>query len=222
MIPISNEELKDLVFGLNEKTEVALQSLAEEHKKTEAALQSFAEERKKTEQVLKDSHLRTEKQIKATNKQIGDLGNKFGWFTEGLAIPAMNKILEERFFMEYVSPRAKKKIKHPEKGTIQAEYDMMGYANSTINRVYIVEIKSKYTTAYLEKFILALEKFPLLFPEHQEKELYGILSVIDIQEDEKKEVFDSGFYLALSHDDTFQIIENESFQPKNFRRSQLL
>ena len=211
MIPISNEELKDLVFGLNEKTEA-------EQRKTELALQSFAEERKKTEQVVRE----TEKQIKATNKQIGDLGNKFGWFTEGLAIPAMNKILEERFFMEYVSPRAKKKIKHPEKGTLQVEYDMMGYANSTINRVYIVEIKSKYTTAYLEKFILALEKFPLLFPEHQEKELYGILSVIDIQEDEKKEVFDSGFYLALSHNDNFQIVENESFQPKNFRRSQLL
>ncbi len=197
MISISNEELKELVFGLNEKTEAALQSLAEEHKKTA-------------------------EQIKATNKQIGDLGNKFGWFTEGLAIPAMNKILEERFFMEYVSPRAKKKIKHPEKGTIQAEYDMMGYANSTINRVYIVEIKSKYTTAYLEKFILALEKFPLLFPEHQEKELYGILSVVDIKEEEKKEVFDSGFYLALSHNDNFQIVENESFQPKNFRKSQLL
>ncbi len=197
MIPISNEELKDLVFGLNEKTETALQSLAEEHKKTA-------------------------EQIKATNKQIGDLGNKFGWFTEGLAIPAMNKILEDRFSMEYVSPRVKKKIKHPEKGTLQVEYDMMGYANSTINRVYIVEIKSKYTTAYLEKFVLALEKFPLLFPEHQEKELYGILSVIDIQEDEKKEVFDSGFYLALSHNDNFQIVENESFQPKNFRKSQLL
>ena len=211
MISISNEELKELVFGLNEKTEA-------EQRKTEAMIQSLAEEHKKTEQVVRE----TEKQIKATNKQIGDLGNKFGWFTEGLAIPAMNKILEERFFMEYVSPRAKKKIKHPEKGTIQAEYDMMGYANSSINQVYIVEIKSKYTTAYLEKFILALEKFPLLFPEHQEKELYGILSVVDIQEEEKKEVFDSGFYLALSHNDNFQIVENESFQPKNFRRSQLL
>ena len=36
----------------------------------------------------------TDRQIRELGKQIGGLGNKFGSFTEGLALPSMQKILQ--------------------------------------------------------------------------------------------------------------------------------
>ncbi len=47
---------------------------------------------------------KTDKQLKELGKQIGGLGEKFGSFTEGLALPSMTKILRERFKMEVSSP----------------------------------------------------------------------------------------------------------------------
>ncbi len=57
---------------------------------------------------------RTDRRLKELGKQIGGLGEKFGSFTEGLALPSMQKILNERFGMEVISPsvRASKNGKH--------------------------------------------------------------------------------------------------------------
>ena len=42
--------------------------------------------------------------IEEQGAQIGGLGSKFGSFTEGLALPSMEKILRHRFGIEVVSP----------------------------------------------------------------------------------------------------------------------
>lgn len=39
----------------------------------------------------------TDQQIAKLGKQIGGLGRKFGSFTEGLALPSMQKILQNKF-----------------------------------------------------------------------------------------------------------------------------
>ncbi len=52
-----------------------------------AALQIFLQE---TDRKFQE----TDRQIRELGKQIGGLGNKFGSFTEGLALPSMQKILQ--------------------------------------------------------------------------------------------------------------------------------
>jgi hypothetical protein len=49
----------------------------------------------------------TDKQLRELRKQIGGLGEKFGGFTKGLALPSMTEILTEKFGMEVVTPRVK-------------------------------------------------------------------------------------------------------------------
>jgi hypothetical protein len=54
----------------------------------------------------------TARQIRQVNKQMGELGNKFSSFAEGMALPSMEKILYQDFGMDIVSPRAKAKKKN--------------------------------------------------------------------------------------------------------------
>ena len=46
---------------------------------------------KETDQRIKE----TDRFVKELGKQIGGLGEKFGSFTEGLALPSMERILQE-------------------------------------------------------------------------------------------------------------------------------
>ena len=85
---------------------------------------------KETDRQLKE----TGQQLKELGKQIGGLGKKFGSFTEGLALPSMTKILRERFHMEVISPSVR-----VSKHGLDAEIDVLAYANSDINEAYVVE-----------------------------------------------------------------------------------
>jgi hypothetical protein len=95
---MTDQELKDLVASLAEDTkqlrQVQLESertLTEERRKTEEERRKTEEERRKTEQMLRE-----------LGRQIGGLGNKFGSFTEGLAMPSVQRLLFERFGVEEI------------------------------------------------------------------------------------------------------------------------
>jgi len=62
---------------------------------------------KETDRQLKETNLELKELGKELGKQIGGLGQKFGSFTEGFALPSMDRILRERFGMETVSPRVR-------------------------------------------------------------------------------------------------------------------
>ena len=100
----------------------------------------------------------TDRQIKELGKQIGGLGAKFGSFTEGLALPSMEKILRQRFGMEVVSPsvRVSKEGQH-------LEIDVLAYTNGNLNIAYIVEVKSHAR----EDSITQNEASPLLAAGYQ-------------------------------------------------------
>ena len=94
------------------------------------------------------------KQLKEIGKQIGGLGEKFGGFTEGMALPSMTKILTENFGMEVVTPRVKVR-----KAGRSLELDVLAYANSECNAAYIVEIKSHLRPDGIEQLQNILKQF---------------------------------------------------------------
>jgi len=107
--------------------------------------------------------------VKELGQQIGGLGNKFGSFTEGLALPSMQKILRQRFGVDTISPsvRLRREGQH-------LEIDVLAYANGDINAAYVVEVKSHLRETDMEQLLKILERFPAWFPEHRDKALYGI------------------------------------------------
>jgi hypothetical protein len=114
-------------------------------------------------------------------KQLGGLGQKFSGFTEGMAFPAMTKILKDTFKMEVVATRIK-----ANKGGKEMELDVMTYANTTVNKVFIVEVKSRLREAGVDQLIKALTNFHHFFPEHSDKKVYAILASVDSTQQAKK------------------------------------
>jgi hypothetical protein len=172
---------------------------------------SLAIAQKETDQQLKANV----KQLKELGKQIGGLSNKFGSFTEGLALPSMTKILRERFKMEVISPSVR-----VSKNGIDAEIDVLAYANSEINEVYAVEVKSHLREEGINQLSNLMANFRSLFPEHADKKLYGILAAVDASEAMQEKVLAEGLYFAKIHDDQFSLCVPDGFEAHCFNPRQ--
>jgi hypothetical protein len=157
---------------------------------------------------LTESQKETDLQIKELGKQIRGLGDKFGGFTEGLALPSMETILREQFGMEIISPSVRVK-----KSGENLEIDVLAYTNGDINKAMIVEVKSQVEEKSIAQLVKILEKFRTFFPEHQNKQVYGILAV-DMSEEMKNMAIEAGLYVAKIQDEVFQIDTPPSFEPR--------
>jgi hypothetical protein len=171
-----------------------------------------------TDQELKDlvaslaiSQRQTDKQLKELGKQIGGIGNKFGCFTEGMAFPALEKTLRDRFGMENISFRNKRQ----KEGEL-LELDILAYSNGVKNEVFVVEIKSHLLQREFAQILNTMHLFAEFFPEHHDKTLYGMVAVVDTTKELKQKILDEGLYLALIHDDQFTLKTPKNFKPKAF------
>jgi hypothetical protein len=172
----------------------------------------LTESQKETDLKFRETDLKfreTDLQIKELGKQIGGLGNKFGSFTEGLALPSMQTILREQFGMEIISPSVRVK-----KSGENLEIDVLAYTNGDINKAMIVEVKSHVEEKSIAQLVKILEKFRTFFPEHQNKQVYGILAGVDMSEEMKNMAIEAGLYVAKIQDEVFQIDTPPSFEPR--------
>ena len=166
---------------------------------------------KETDRQLKELGKQTDRQLKELGKQIGGLGAKFGSFTEGLALPSMETILRQRFGMEVISPsvRVSKEGKH-------IEIDVLAYTNGDLNTAYIVEVKSHAREDSITQLKNILQRFRTFFPEHKDKQLYGILAAVDMSPELRQKTLQEGFYVARIHDQVFELDTPENFQPQSY------
>ncbi|MGH8553509.1 MAG: DUF3782 domain-containing protein, partial [Methylococcales bacterium] len=126
-------EAKKETERMSQETERISQETKRMFQETERMFQETDRRFQETDRQFKD----TDRKLKQLGKQIGGLGEKFGSFTEGLALPSMEKILRRRFGMDVISPsvRARKNGTH-------MEIDVLAYANRDINKAFVVEVKS--------------------------------------------------------------------------------
>ena len=162
-----------------------------------------------TGRELKELGKQTDHQLKELGKQIGGLGEKFGSFTEGLALPSMTRILQDRFGMEVITPSVRAR-----KGGEHMEIDVLAYANSSINEAYVVEVKSHPRQEAIDQLRKILKRFRLFFPEHKDKKVYGILAGADYSEKVRGKTLAAGFHVATIHDNVFELQSPEGFVPK--------
>jgi hypothetical protein len=188
-----------------------LAELTTAQKETDLQLKEVSQAQKETDRQLKELGKQTDRQLKELGKQIGGLGAKFGSFTEGLALPSMEKILRQRFGMEVVSPsvRASKEGKH-------IEIDVLAYANGNLNTAYVVEVKSHAREDSITQLKSILQRFRTFFPEHKDKQLYGILASVDMSPELRQKTLQEGFYVARIQDQVFELDTPDNFQPQSY------
>jgi len=193
---MTDEELKALVASLA----IAQKETSEQMKDTDARMKETAAQMKKTDKIIKE-----------LSRQIGGLGNKFGSFTEGLAFPSMNKLLIERFNMDAVTTNYKVK----RDGKI-IELDVFAHSNGQLNKAFIVEIKSHLKEEHIEQILTQLQQVKTFLPEHANKQFFGILAGVHIPEQLKEKVLKAGIYLAMIHDENFELQTPDNFYAKSF------
>lgn len=182
-----------------------LREVAQSQKETDRKFQETDRQFKETDRQFKE----TDKKLKELGKQIGGLGEKFGSFTEGLALPSMERILTERLKMEVVNPSVRVR-----KGGEHLEIDVLAYANSAINQAYVVEVKSHPRQESIDQLRKLLERFRFFFPEHRDKSVFGILAGVDWAPGMRENALQAGFHVATIHDDVFELQSPDGFLPK--------
>ncbi|MBE9240637.1 DUF3782 domain-containing protein [Synechocystis salina] len=203
------EQREEVDHRFQEEREEADRRFQEQREETD---RWFREQREETDRQIKElrqQSQKTDRQIRELGKQIGGLGQKFGSFTEGLALPSMETILREKFGMEVVTPsvRVSKQGKH-------IELDVMAYANGDVKTAIVVEVKSHARSESIGQLINHLQCFREFFPEHQDKKLYGILAAVDLSNAVKEEVLKAGLYTARIRDEIFELDTPATFQPR--------
>ena len=194
---MTDQELKDLVASLA----VSQKELAAD----------VAATQKETARQMEISRREVDKQIKQTQKQLGELGNKWGTFTEGMAIESIKKILRDKFNIPVISRNVEKRMNDE-----SIEMDAFGYENSTVNTAVIVEIKSHLREDAVEQIERIMADFPRFFPDHASKKLFGILACVHAPDSIKNLLRKKGIYLAVLHDDVFELYDFKNFTPKDF------
>ena len=184
-----------------------LRELAQSQKETELMFKETDRKSQETDRMFKE----TDRQLKELGRQIGGLGEKFGSFTEGLALPSMEKILRQRFGMEVISPSVR-----VSKGGQHLEIDVLAYANGNINQVFVVEVKSHAREESIVQIKNLLERFRHYFPVHKEKMVFGILAAVDISQVLRERALREGLYVARIHDSVFEMDTPDDFKPKAF------
>ena len=204
----TSEDWKNLLQSILENKESIIK-VTDSIKELRKSQKELKESQKETDRQMKN----TDKQIKEQGKQIGGIGEKFGYFTEGMALPSMEKILRNKFKMEVVSPCIT--VKNKKTGE-EKEIDVLAYANSDVNQVFVVEIKSKLRNEGIKQIKKTLKEFFELFPEHKGKKVFGIIAAIDSKPRSlmKERVLEEGLYYAEISDETFTLKVPKGFRAK--------
>ena len=164
---------------------------------------------KETERLLKEQGQETDRQIREVNKKIGDLGGKWGRFVENMVAPACETIFLKRGIpVHQVSQRVKKRLDGK-----TLEIDVLV---TNENHVLIVEVKSSLGVNDIKEMIEDLREFRTFFPEYSQKQLYGAVAGIEIEEGADKYAYRQGLFVLAQAGETVSILNNSDFQPKNW------
>ena len=195
--------LGELVAAQKE-TERLLQEQSEKadqrHQETERRLQE-------TERILREQNQQVSREIRDVNKQIGNLGGKWGRFVENMVAPACETLFLNRGIpVHQVSQRIKKRLTGK-----TLEIDVMV---TNENHVLVVEVKSTLGVDDVKDLIKDLTQFHEFFPEYKQKQLYGAVAGIEIEEGADKYAYRQGLFVLAQSGETVAILNNLDFQAK--------
>lgn len=164
---------------------------------------------------IREIQKETARQIRQFNKQLGESGNKWGDFTEGMAWPSMNRILRDQFGMNSINPHTV----HLNGRTL--EIDLFGY-DSTGDRdeVYVVEVKNRLDKEAIDQTLRIIKDLPDFEAFTRGRRIYGVIAAVDIPKDMYDAAINKGLYVARISDDTFKLTVPRGFKPKAFGESE--
>ena len=195
------------VLSLFKETDLRMQETGRQMQETDRRMQETGRQIKELGYRFRE----LERVTKEQSKQISGIGNKFGYFTEGLALPSMERILTEQFGMTTIMPRARTRRNGEE-----IEIDVLATANEGINLAMVVEVKSRVGWKSIEQLHRIVSRFREIHPEHRDKEVMGILAGVDWDRGIQAKAREAGFLTASIQDEIFELTTPAGFEARRW------
>jgi hypothetical protein len=194
------QETERLMKAASQETERRFQETERRFQETEHQMQE-------TDRQMKE----TGRYIKELGRKIEGIGDKFGYFTEGMALPSMERLLNERFAMENISPRHRVR-----KGGREQEYDVLAWASGEVNLAIVVEVKSRVRPEAIAQIESQLEMLPQMLPGIGAKPRMGILAGVDWDTGVREQAQAAGLYTASIRDEIFTLTTPQGFEARRW------
>jgi hypothetical protein len=201
------QETERLLKEQSQETERRFQEterlLKEQSQETERLFQETDRRFQETDRRFQE----TDRKIREVNKQIGDLGGKWGRFVENMVAPACETIFIKRGIpVHQVSQRVKKRLNGK-----TLEIDVLV---TNEDHVLVVEVKSTLGVDNVKELMEDLREFRQFFPEYSQKQLYGCVAGIEIEEGADKYAYRQGLFVLTQTGETVAILNDLDFEPK--------
>ena len=210
-LQVEATQLKQETEKLDKKTDERWEKTLKGFKETRKGLKDTRKGLKDTKKIINEvSEMQKEnaKQLKETRRQIGGLGNKFGGYTEAMAMPSIKRMLDERFDADF---KGSNLVRNTNNG-LDMEVDAWGVSRNGTGAAYIVEIKSKFRDKHIKQVWQLVERFRIHQSEYRARAVYPMLAVVDISDEGRAMVWNAGIHLIEIDDGVFQYAK----PPKDF------
>lgn len=192
----------------------AIQALLESGRDTDRRMQDTDRRMQETDRRMQETDRRlkqTDRYLTELGRKLEGIGDKFGYFTEGMAMPSMERILYGQFGMETVNPRCRIR-----RGGREQEYDVLAWAEGEVNTIIVVEIKSRARREAVAQTVQQVESLFEMAPIHMGKTRLGILASVDWDPGVAEEAWRAGLYTARIYDEVFDLTVPEGFSPRRW------
>jgi hypothetical protein len=171
------------------------------------------EQSQETDRLLREHSLKSDRKIEKVHKQLsqelGNLGQSWGRFVENIIAPACETLFLDRGIpVQQVSQRVKKRLNSD---TLEIDILVLNQ-----DHALTVEVKSKLSVQDVKDFLTDLAEFRRFFPEYEQKQVYGAVATMDIEEGADKYAYRQGLFLLTQSRETASILNGDQFQPKNW------
>jgi hypothetical protein len=193
-----------------------LAELVTAQKETERKFQETDRRFQETDRILKEQSQETDRRFQETDRQItrlskeiGNLGGKWGRFVENMVAPACETLFLNRGIpVHQVSQRVKKRL---DGKTLEIDVLVINE-----DHVLVVEVKSSLSVDDVKELIKDLKEFRQFFPEYSQKQLYGAVAGIEIEEGADKYAYRQGLFVLAQSGESVAILNGADFQPKTW------
>jgi len=194
------EETEQLLIRQSQETDRRM-------RETEQLLKQQAQETDRRMQETDRQIQQLSKEIGRVDKQISALGGKWGRFVENMVAPACETLFLSRGIpVHQVSQRVRRRLNGD-----TLEVDVLVENESYI---VVVEVKSSLGIEDIKEFLADLPKFKRFFPEYNDKQLYGAVAGIEIEDSADIYAYRQGLFVLAQSGETMKLLNSDEFQPR--------
>ena len=201
-------ETRELIEFNSKETE---RILKESKLETDRKFQESDKRLQETERIIKESSLEVDRQIKELKKQIGNMHQERGTYTEVILMNSIENLITKQFKLNNFFADFNRQI-----GEDRIQLDAVGFTNSSRNEALIVEVKTQLRIDDLEQLEKNLKKVNKFIPEIENKKKYGMIIALKAKPENIRKVLDAGFYFATVKDDLVVMKTDKNFKPKAY------